>query len=278
MVGCTKISPGCDHCYAETVTKRLPNGFPNGFRPTFKPVKLLEPRKYRHAGRVFVNSMSDIHHADFTDAERDAVYDVMLAEPRHDYLVLTKRANMMATYFTGPDGWLARRALDEVPVHIWVGCSIENDQYVFRADKLRGIPAKVRFLSLEPLLGPLPSLDLTGIVWIIIGGESGPGWRPMDLEWARQLRDRADAAGVACFFKQSAGYRTETGITLDGQLLEQFPLEHPGDRRLLDHLPVIGRWTGRHQVVEGSPVAVRGLWDSLPVTSDADADLPPATR
>lgn len=259
--GCSKISPGCDHCYAETITIKFGRStFPNGFEPTYKPNKLSEPARFARGkkgpGRVFVNSMSDLHHEDFTDAQRDSIYDTMLEVDSHDYLVLTKRPQLMARYFMGthedsePDtiytnGWLGRRGLDEMPAHIWIGTSIESDRYTFRTKSLTRIPAVVHFLSCEPLITALPSLDLTDIEWCIVGGESGPGYRPMDHEWARELRDRCDEAEVAFYFKQSAAPRTEMGMTLDGRLHEEYPLEHPVDRRRSGQV-LIGRWTGRH--------------------------------
>jgi len=262
MTGCTRVSEGCDHCYAETLIERFGTGsFPSGFQPVFKPGKLGDPAKWwRKDGpiRIFVNSLSDVHHPDFSRDQIDAVYDTMLSVDRHDYLVLTKRPQAMARYFNGcydELGWLDRRGLDAVPGNIWLGTSIELDKYcTLRTRALTSIPAQVHFLSLEPLLGPLPSLDLTDIQWVIVGGESGPGFRPMNVQWARDLRDRAGAAGVAFFFKQSAAYRTETGIELDGQLHEEYPLEHPGDRDEFGHRRVVGRWIGRHSTHAGAEV------------------------
>jgi len=249
--GCTVITEGCDNCYAEEITRRWPGSFANGFTPTYKPAKLKEPQRFMRKdgpGRVFVNSMSDLHHVDFTDEQRDSIYDVM-AEVGHDYLVLTKRPQLMARYFTGPDGWLARRGLDQAPANLWLGTTIELDKYcTLRTKALTSIPAVVHFLSLEPLLGPLPSLNLTGIEWAIVGGESGKGFRPMETQWARDLRDQAAATDTAFFFKQSAAIRTEMGMELDGQLHEEYPLEHPADRARLNHPPVVGRWTGRHSL------------------------------
>lgn len=252
FVGCTKISPGCDHCYAETITQKWPGNFKNsdgdlvGFTPTFKPGKVNEPRGWRVSSRVFCNSMSDPFHKDFTDEQRDLVFDVYLQTPKHDYLILTKRPQLMANYFNGPGGYLARRGLERLPAHMWVGTSIESDKYTFRARHLAAIPAVVHFLSVEPLLEALPSLDLAGIQWVIVGGESGPGWRPMDHDWARDLRDRCAAADIAFYFKQSAAPRTEMGMELDGVRIEEYPLEHPGDRIAFHNDAVIGRWTGRH--------------------------------
>lgn len=227
MTGCTKISPGCDNCYAETIAEKFRGtAFPNGFLPTYKPQKLTDPAKWA-ASRVFVNSMSDIHHSDFTTEERDTVYDVMLDVDKHHYLVLTKRPNLMKSYLTGPDGWMARRGIDVLPEHIWIGTSIESDQYVWRADNLRDIPARVRFLSCEPLLAPLPSLDYEGLHWVIVGGESGKGYRPMDHQWAADIRDRCAELSIAYYFKQSAAPRTEMGQLLDGNRHEEYPLPHP---------------------------------------------------
>lgn len=251
--GCTVITEGCENCYAEDITQRWPGSFPNGFNPTYKPEKLKEPARFMRKsgpGRVFVNSMSDLHHVDFTDAQRDSIYDVMLGQPGdvgHDYLVLTKRPQLMARYFNGPAGWLARRGLDTVPANIWLGTSIELNKYCgVRTRALTSIPAVVHFLSLEPLLGPLPALSLEGIEWVIVGGESGPGYRPMDHQWARDLRDQARTENRAFFFKQSAAPRTEMGMELDGVLHEEYPLEHPADRAHFARPALIGRWVGRH--------------------------------
>jgi protein gp37 len=248
MTGCTHITPGCDHCYAEVIANKFSGGpgsaFPNGFVPTFKPQKLRDPAKWRQPDRIFVNSMSDVHHEDFTDDQIDQVYDAMAETERHDYLVLTKRPQRMARFLlgsgatktsgiVGDDGWLARHGLDRVPRQVWLGTTIEDDKFTFRADWLRGIPVDIRFLSCEPLIGPLPSLDLTGLAWVIVGGESGNGrkeFRVMDDEWARDLRDRCDDAAVAFYFKQHSGLRTELGIDLDGVLHEEYPLPHPAGR------------------------------------------------
>lgn len=253
MSGCTVISPGCDNCYAETLAEKYRGtpAFPVGFDTVFKPKKLADPAKWmRNQGplRIFTNSMSDVFHDDFTDEQIDQLFDAMLATPEHHYLMLTKRPQRMAEYLLGyrpgerarelaregqssepmAHGWIARRGLDgKVPAHIWLGVSIENDRYTFRADWLRTIPVPVRFLSIEPLLGPVPSLDLTGIAWAIVGGESGPGWRPMDHEWAAHVRDLATANGTAFYFKQSAAHRTELGLELEGRRWEEFPLPHP---------------------------------------------------
>jgi protein gp37 len=239
MTGCTRVSPGCAHCYALTLAERLRGtpAFPVGFDPRWIPERLALPAKWaRTAGhRIFVNSMSDVFHEAFDDDKIDQVFAVMADVDRHVYQVLTKRPERMADYTLG---WLERTGRTEVPGHIWLGTSIENDRWTVRADQLRRIPVPIRFISAEPLLGPLPSLDLDGIAWIIIGGESGPGYRPMDHQWARDIVALAGANGTARFFKQSAAPRTEMGVELDGQRIEEYPDDEPfrsrwlGGRRL----------------------------------------------
>lgn len=253
FTGCTKISPGCDNCYAETIAEKFRgNAFPNGFLPTYKPNKIDQPRKWKAPARIFVNSMSDVHHPEFTREQVDSVYDVMLDVPQHDYLLLTKRPNLMAAYLLGTDGYLARRGLDVLPSQIWVGTTIELNDYVWRADHLRRIPALVRFLSCEPLLGPLPDLNLEGLGWVISGGESGPGFRPLDHEWARDLRDRCGEQGIAFYHKQDAGIRTEMRPELDGRLHEEYPLPHPSDR-IGTRADNFGILVGRHATETEAP-------------------------
>lgn len=273
MTGCTEISPGCDLCYARVLTEKFRGkAFPVGFEPTYKPQKLDDPKRFLRKGgpqRVFVNSLSDVHHEAFTWDQIASVYDAMLATPEHDYLLLTKRPERMARFLLGDraqrgnrgapvtrtvegedariwgpghfesQGYLRLRSRTEVPANVWLGTTIESDRYTFRADWLRLIPVPVRFISAEPLLGPVPSLDLDGIAWVIGGGESGPGFRPMPHDWCRDLRDRCDEAGVAFYFKQSAAWRTEMGIELDGRRHEEYPYPHPatGEPRIL------GRYT-----------------------------------
>lgn len=265
VTGCTEITEGCDHCYARVIAEKFVTAFPNGFDPTFKPNKLAEPTKKRQPARYFVNSLSDMHHEAFTDEQVDQMYDVMLDTPRHDYLVLTKRPQRMARYFLGgdgrqgvtPDGWLARRHLTAVPAHVWLGCTIELNKYAFRADWLRRVPATVRFISAEPLLGPLPGLDLDGIGWVIVGGESGnnsANFRPMDLAWATDLWRRCRDAGVAFFGKQDSGRRTELRPDFLGELVEEFPFEHPA---VHNGFRTLGVWPFAHAPQSGSAVKVR---------------------
>lgn len=222
MSGCIEISPGCAHCYAKTYAERMRGtpAFPHGFDPIFKPWKLRDPIKWKEGRRVFVDSMSDLFFDAFSDSQIDQVFAVMVEAPQHDYIVLTKRPERMRDFMMT---WLMRMGIDRVPSHIWLGSTIESDRFAYRADILRQIPVDVRVVSAEPLLTALPSLDMTGLGWLIVGGESGPGYRPMPHEWAIDLRDRALAAGVPFFFKQSAAPRTEMGMDLDGARWEQHP-------------------------------------------------------
>lgn len=232
--GCDRISPGCDHCYAMTLAKRLKgmgqpryqrDGDPRtsgpGFGLTLHPDKLKEPNRWRKPRVVFVNSMSDLFHKDVPLDFIDAVWDTMATTPQHTYQILTKRPKRMS------------RAVAELSEHlvlpnVWLGTSIESDDYVWRADHLRAAPAAVRFISAEPLLGPLPSLDLTGIDWLIVGGESGPDHRPIDGAWVRDLRDRCQEAGTAFFFKQWGGARPKSnGRELDGRTWDEMPQGAP---------------------------------------------------
>jgi protein gp37 len=222
--GCDRISPGCDNCYALTMAKRLKamgqakyqtDGDPRtsgpGFGLAVHPDTLDTPWSWRKPRRVFVNSMSDLFHARVPKTFAGGVWNTMALTPWHTYQILTKRPERMRRILTAwaDAGWYWRKhdliwcgPLPGPLPNAWLGTSIENDDYAYRADELRATPAAVRFLSLEPLLGPLPSLDLTGIGWCIIGGESGSGARGMELGWARDIIARCDAAGVPVFVKQ----------------------------------------------------------------------------
>ena len=199
VTGCTEVSPGCDNCYARTFAERF-RGVPGhpyeqGFDLKLWPDRLDQPVRWRKPRTIFVNSMSDLFHEDVPKEYIGRVFDAMAAGDHHVYQVLTKRPGRMASVL---------RQLRPDPLdHVWLGTSIELDRYAWRADKLRETPATVRFLSLEPLLGALPSLELAGIDWVIVGGESGHGARPLDPRWVRDLRDRCAEAGVAFFFKQT---------------------------------------------------------------------------
>jgi protein gp37 len=226
--GCTKISPGCAHCYAETFAERFRgvpgHPFEQGFDLRLVPEKLEEPFRWTASRMVFVNSMSDLFHEDVPDEYIVKVASVMVKANWHIYQVLTKRAGRMADLLRS-----VLREAGEQP-HIWWGVSVENQRMgVPRIDLLRSAPAAVRFLSIEPLLEDLGRVDLGGIDWAIVGGESGPGARPMDPAWVRSLRDQCKGAGVPFFFKQWGGVRKSlTGRRLDGRIYSAFP-DH--DRR-----------------------------------------------
>ncbi|WP_433474928.1 DUF5131 family protein [Spirillospora sp. CA-142024] len=225
--GCDRISAGCDHCYALTLAKRLKamghpkyqaDGDPRtsgpGFALTTHPDALRLPYRWRAPRTVFVNSMSDLFHAQVPKTFIHEVFAVMADTPRHTYQVLTKRARRLRL-LAGDLPW---------PANVWMGVSVEDRSQVHRIDDLRAVPAAVRFLSLEPLLGPLPGLDLNEVGWVIAGGESGPGHRPMDPGWVREIRDQCTDAGVPFFFKQWGGATPKArGRELDGQLWDQMP-------------------------------------------------------
>jgi protein gp37 len=205
ITGCDKISPGCTHCYAEEITKRFPNGFPNQFNLTLHPDRLDYPIKWRKPSRIFVNSMSDLFHENVPLEFIQKVFDVAGQTPRHTYQILTKRHD---------------RLLDLAPhlewhPDIWMGVSVESQQYTRRIEALRQVPASVRFLSCEPLLGPL-NLNLEGIHWVIVGGESGIGRRPIDPDWVRPIQVQCQNAEVAFFFKQWGGRTPKAGGRLLG--------------------------------------------------------------
>jgi protein gp37 len=220
LTGCTKVSPGCKHCYAERMAKRLKAmGQPNyqaGFGLALHPQVVELPLEWRRPQTVFVNSMSDLFHEGVPEEFIQQVFATMCRAHWHRFQVLTKRSERLAE--------LSPRI--EWAGNIWMGVSVETDDYVFRADHLRGSRAALKFLSLEPLLGPLPSLDLTGIDWAIVGGESGPGARPMELDWVREIRDRCLDASVPFFLKQLGGYPGKRGgeeAVLDGAAWTEMP-------------------------------------------------------
>jgi len=221
--GCTKVSPGCKHCYAETFAERF-RGVPGhpfefGFDLRLVPEKLGEPLRWRVPKMVFVNSMSDLFHPDVPDDYIVNVAEVMMRASWHTYQVLTKRSRRMRDLLKTKLGFAAKEG------HIWWGVSVENRKHGLpRIDHLREAPAQVRFLSVEPLLEDLGPIDLCGIDWVIVGGESGPGARPIGAEWVRDLRRQCRKARVAFFFKQWGGVRkSETGRTLDGRTYDGFP-------------------------------------------------------
>lgn len=215
--GCDKVSPGCAHCYMFTAQERYGKDPAVVTRTKTWGDPLKWQREAEAKGvtyRVFTCSWSDWFHED-ADAWRDDAWAVIRKCPNLIFQILTKRSGRILSNL--PADWR-----DGYP-NVWLGVSIENDRFVYRADDLRCVPARVRFISAEPLLGSLPSLDLDDIHWLIVGGESGPGYRPMDVAWVRELRDYAKREGTAFFFKQSAAPKTEMGIELDGQIVREYP-------------------------------------------------------
>lgn len=227
VTGCDRVSEGCTNCYALTLAKRLQamgskryarDGDPRtsgpGFGVTLHRDLLDQPRHWRKPRMIFVNSMSDLFHAKVPLEFIQRVFDIIEETPQHTYQVLTKRS-LRAARLAPKLTW---------PENLWLGVSVENEDVLYRVDHLRRIPAHVRFLSCEPLLGPLPNLDLTGVGWVIAGGESGPRHRPVEADWVRGIRDLCGRASVPFFFKQWGGPRpTSNGNVLDGVTHEEWP-------------------------------------------------------
>jgi protein gp37 len=218
VTGCTKISQGCKHCYAERMARRLEamgsERYRNGFNVTLHPDLLDVPRRWRQARMVFVNSMSDLFHDDIPLAYIQRVFATMQDCPHHTFQVLTKRSERLAQ-LASQLTW---------PKNIWMGVSVEDARVLHRVAELRSVPAAVRFLSLEPLIGPLDELPLDGIHWVIVGGESGPKARPLRKEWVTSIFCQCRAAGVPFFFKQWGGVRKDlTGRSLNGRIYNEMP-------------------------------------------------------
>jgi len=219
VTGCTKISPGCEHCYAERLSLRLQAmGQPNyakGFALTLQPHALELPLRWKTPQVIFVNSMSDLFHKDVPLEFIQRVFDVMKRAHWHRFQILTKRSVRLDRISS---------KLDWQP-NIWMGVSVENKEYMFRINHLRNTAAQVKFLSIEPLLGPLPDLNLNGIDWVIVGGESGPGARPMLKSWVIDIRDQCQSAGVPFFFKQWGGTnKKKAGRLLENRTWDEMPL------------------------------------------------------
>ncbi|MFI6959676.1 DUF5131 family protein [Nocardia sp. NPDC050408] len=298
--GCDRISPGCDHCYALTMAKRLKamgaakyqtDGDPRtsgpGFGVAFHDDALDEPLRWHKPRRVFVNSMSDLAHARVSDEQLARVFGVMGAAHQHQFQVLTKRPRRLAKLLSGSefrwrvaecaasrtDEGHADWAFDAIsgddrwPLpNVWIGTSIESDEFCWRADHLRVTPAAVRFLSLEPLLGPLPDLNLEGIDWVIAGGESGPKARPMHPQWVRDIRDQCVDAGIAFFFKQWGGWAPTglgIGVFRPPELLIGPALDDMGHRQIM-------RRAGK----KAAGRELDGLvWDQMPALSTHSTEV-----
>lgn len=218
LTGCTKISPGCKNCYADRMAHRLfamgVERYRNKFQLTLHEGSLREPYSWKKPRMVFVNSMSDLFHKDVPTIFIQRVFKVMQDNPQHQFQVLTKRAER-----------LEKVASDlEWPRNVWMGVSVESQEYTWRIKYLRAVPAHIRFLSIEPMLGPISKLPLKGIHWVIVGGESGPKARPIEKDWVRTVRDLCKKSKVPFFFKQWGGVRKhETGRTLDRKTWNEFP-------------------------------------------------------
>jgi protein gp37 len=222
VTGCTKITAGCDNCYAERFSERFrgvpDHPFESGFDLTLRPQRIEQPLSWRQPRRIFVNSMSDLFHKEVPRAFIDRVFDTMERADWHTYQVLTKRSSLLTRY-------LKHRYGDGcAPAHIWLGVSVEDAKNTVRLKHLRDAQATTKFVSFEPLLGPVGNVDLSGFDWVIVGGESGPRSRPMEEAWAIEIRDLCRAAKVAFFFKQWGGVRPKSGgRLLKGREWNQYP-------------------------------------------------------
>jgi protein gp37 len=228
VTGCSPISAGCDHCYARRYAQRLKAmgqpRYKKGFAVTLHPDSLEKPLGWRKPRLIFVNSMSDVFHEKVPDEFIDLIFATMRRAGQHQFQILTKRSDRLKG-FRPAGGW---------PANVWLGVTVERADYVFRIDHLRATGARTKFLSLEPLLGPLPDLDLTGIDWVILGGESGPQARPMRQDWVIDVKDQCLENGVPFFFKQWGGQnRKKTGRRLLGRTWEEYPaaIERLGPRQ-----------------------------------------------
>jgi protein gp37 len=218
VTGCTKISPGCANCYAQRMAKRLQAmgqaNYADGFNVTMHDRAVELPLGWKKPRAIFVNSMSDLFHENVPVEFILRIFDVMRRADWHKFQILTKRSQRLLE-LEGQLPWLP---------HVWMGVSVESQEYVGRINDLRQTHAHTKFLSLEPLLGPLPNLDLSGIDWVIVGGESGPGHRPMKPAWVTGIRDQCNSAGVPFFFKQWGGVnKKRAGRQLDGRTWDEMP-------------------------------------------------------
>jgi protein gp37 len=277
--GCTKVSPGCDRCYAERITRRFPKTFPNGFSLTLRPDSLDIPLHWKRPRTIFVNSMSDLFHSDVPEEYLHSVFDVMARTPHHTYQILTKRAERLAR--------IAKRLV--WPRNVWMGVSVESSAVMWRIDYLKQVPSAVRFVSAEPLLSPLPQLELDGIDWLIAGGESQSGCRIAQLDWFRELRDQCSAADVAFFLKQLGGHPSKRGgqdAVLDGCRWTQTPITRRGesirsrytDRKAAQALALCGRIHRALLAVRPPQDLERGVSTGLPRPLPRDNRYPQRRR
>ena len=232
--GCTKVSPGCAHCYAERIAERLrgTKAFPDGFDLVLHPQRVNLPKYWKRPRRIFVNSMSDLFHELVPFDYIDQIFSTMCEADHHVYQILTKRPERMLQW--------ARSRNIEFPDHIWIGASVENQYWTKRIPVLLAVSARVRFLSCEPLLKPITLRDTVRsreIHWVIVGGESGPRARPMKAEWVRKLRDECKGAGIPFFFKQWGGKTSKSGgRILDGATWDEFPISSQVGHKMSDEV------------------------------------------
>lgn len=222
VTGCSKITAGCDNCYAERFSERFrgvsDHPFENGFDLTLRPARLTQPLTWKSSRRIFVNSMSDLFHKEVPQTFIDKVFDTMEKANWHTFQVLTKRSSLLSRYLN------QRYRSDLAPSHIWLGVSVEDAKNAVRIKHLKAARASVKFVSFEPLIGPVGQIDLSGIDWAIVGGESGPRARAMEEAWALEVRDQCRAQNVAFFFKQWGGVRPKSGgRKLKGREWNQYP-------------------------------------------------------
>ncbi|HEY4932964.1 MAG TPA: phage Gp37/Gp68 family protein [Terriglobales bacterium] len=233
VTGCTKISAGCDNCYAARFSERFRgvpgHPFETGFDLTLRPERLTQSLAWKRPRMIFVNSMSDLFQKEIPKAHIAAVFDTMEKANWHIYQVLTKRSSLLQKFIN------ERYKASKCPAHMWFGVSVENEQATSRIGHLQNTNASVRFLSIEPLIAPVVKLNLKGINWVIVGGESGPGARPMDKRWAIDIRNQCVKARVAFFFKQWGGRSPKTGgRLLEGREWNQFPTKRRAVPRQLE--------------------------------------------
>jgi protein gp37 len=226
VTGCTKISTGCDNCYAARFSERFRgvpgHPFRTGFDLTLRPERLLQPFAWKRPRMIFVNSMSDLFHKEIPRSHIAAVFDTMEKADWHIYQVLTKRSSLLQKFIND------RYRVHPAPAHMWFGVSVENEQAISRITHLQRANVCIRFLSIEPLIAPVGTLCLNDIHWVIVGGESGPRARPMKSEWAIDLRNQCVTARVPFFFKQWGGRTAKTGgRLLEGKMWNQFPVKPP---------------------------------------------------
>ena len=230
VTGCNKVSPGCKYCYAETFAERW-RGIPGhpyeqGFNLRLWPGRLKLPLKWKKPRMVFVDSMGDLFHEEIPFFFIGCVFHTMEKASWHTFQILTKRSKRLAELAPALC-W---------PPNVWVGVSVETSKYLYRVAHLRQVPVAVRFLSFEPLLAPVGTIDLAGIHWVIVGGESGPGARPIKAEWVREIRDQCLAAGVPFFFKQWGGtQRKKGGRVLDGRIWDEMPINKEANNGCIGH-------------------------------------------